>query len=92
MVHMDKKYQYQQGQRVYYNMGNGIKGWATICGSATDELPEIGRNWIIEPHEPLPFDKKVYPFSHMTAFGCCLKTEEFELNDAAPPTEGGTTP
>lgn len=75
---MEKKYKYSQGQRVYYNLDGKIKGWATVCGSATDEMPAIGRSWIIEPHEPVPFDKKIYPFSHITAFGCLLDTKEFE--------------
>lgn len=86
------KYKYEQGQRVYFNMGNDIKGWGKVCGSFTDEMPPIGRGWIIEPEEPVPFDKAVYPFSHFVAFGCQIRTEEFELgktNETDPDTLPG---
>lgn len=78
-----EKYQYQQGQRVYYNLdGDKIKGWATIRGCATEEMPVIGRSWIIEPEKPTPFDEKVYPFSHITAFSCQLDTKEFKAGES----------
>jgi hypothetical protein len=76
---MNDKYQYKQGQRIFYNLDGKIKGWATICGAATEELPTIGRSWIIKPERPLPFDKKIYPFSCITAFSCQIKDKEFEF-------------
>lgn len=75
------KYQYSQNQRVYFNLDGKIRGWATICGCATEEMAIIGRNWIIEPHAPTPFNKNIYPFSHLVAFDCQLDTEEFELGE-----------
>ena len=72
------KYQYEQNQRVYFNLDGKIKGWAKICGSATEEMPVIGRSWIIEPEDPVPFNKVIYPFTHITAFSCQLDVEEFE--------------
>ena len=75
------KYQYSQNQRVYFNLDGKVKGWATICGCATEEMAIIGRNWIIEPHSPTPFDKNIYPFSHLTAFDCQLDTDMFEQGE-----------
>jgi hypothetical protein len=75
----EKKYTYEQGQRVYFNLTGTIRGWAKICGAATDELPPLGRSWIIEPEEPVPFSKTTYPFSHITAFGSQLGLKEFDL-------------
>ena len=76
------KYTYEEGQRVYFNLDGKIKGWARIRGSATEEMPSIGRSWIIEVDEPTPFDKEVYPFSHITAFSCQLDTEEFDAGES----------
>ena len=75
---MSKKYIYEQGQRVYFNLDGKIKGWAKICGVATEDMPVIVRNWIIEPEPPTVFDNNFYPFSHITAFSCQLDLNEFE--------------
>ena len=78
------KYKYEQGQRVYFNMGNDIKGWGRVRGTSSDEMPTIDRCWILEPDEPIPFDKAVYPFSHFAVFGCQIRDEEFELGKTDP--------
>lgn len=80
---MNSKYLYEQNQRVYFNLDGKIKGWARICGATTDDLPAVGRCWIIEPEPPTPFDKNVYPFTHISAFSCQLDLTEFEIGKNA---------
>ena len=69
----EEKYKHKEGERVYFDLDGKIKGFGIICGAATDDLPEIGRNWIIKLEPPLPFDTKIYPFSCITVFECQIK-------------------
>lgn len=70
---MEKKYKYQFDDRVYFDMGNNIKGWAKIKGCSTEPMPSIGRGWIVELEEPFPIDKKVYPFTNIVVFDAMIK-------------------
>ena len=41
---MSNKYKHLEGERIYFDLDGKIKGFGIICGAATDDLPEIGRN------------------------------------------------
>jgi len=65
-----KKYKYNQEDRVYFEMGEGLpKGYAKICGCASQEMPTIGRQWIVELEEKVGS----YPFSCIVIFDVMIK-------------------
>ena len=69
------RYKYNQGDRVYFNMGVGqnIEGWGKIIGCSTEIMPELGRGWIIElEEESRKIDSKIYPFSSIVIFDCMI--------------------
>lgn len=66
----DKKY--KQGERIYFDMGNGVSGFATICGCASDPIPPLGRQWIIQI-EPGVLNAEIYPYSHIVIFEIMIK-------------------
>ncbi len=54
--------QLQQGTRVSFFISGSIKGSGKIVGIASNALPIIGRNYIIEPDDRI--DNDTYPYSH----------------------------
>ena len=64
-------YNRNQGDRVYFEMGGPKlpRGFAKICGCASDELPGLGRQWIVELEVPLT----TYPFACITIFERMIK-------------------
>jgi lipopolysaccharide/colanic/teichoic acid biosynthesis glycosyltransferase len=72
-MNKEQKYKYNQNDRVYFNMGNGISGWAKVVGCSTDEMATIGRGWILElEEESRTISKDVYPFTNIVAFDVML--------------------
>jgi hypothetical protein len=67
------KYNRKQNDRVYFEMGgdNLPRGYAKICGCASDELKGLGRQWIVELETIL----STYPFTHITIFDAMIKPE-----------------
>jgi len=76
---MSKKYDYDEGDKVYFNIDGKTKGWGYIRGCSGD-YPTIGKQWIIESTKPHPYDTEQYPFSCLSAFSIQIKEEPFELN------------
>ena len=78
----ESKYKYNQGDRVYFDMKtDGLRGWAKIVGCATDDMPEIGRGWILElEEESRSVDRSTYPFS-------CIVVFDVMLSDLPPDPE-----
>lgn len=70
---MADKYKHKEGERVYFDLDGKIKGFGTIHGATTDDLPPIGRSWIVKLEPPLPIDGKVYPFSCISVFEIQIK-------------------
>jgi len=68
-----KNYNRNQGDRIYFEMGGPKlpRGYAKICGCASDELPGLGRQWIVELEIPL----STYPFTHIVIFDRMVKEE-----------------
>jgi hypothetical protein len=75
----NKKYEYEEGQRVYFNIDGKTKGWGFIRGCCGD-YPTIGRQWIVEVQEPAPYDEKTYPFSALSVFSIQLRLQPFDLD------------
>ena len=71
----EPKYKYNQGDRVFFNMGNNIEGWATIAGCSTEPMEGLGRGWIVALEEPRKIDTKVYPYTHIVIFDIMIKNE-----------------
>ena len=69
----ESKYKYNQDDRVYFDMGNNIKGWAKVKGCSTEPQEGLGRGWLVEVEEPCPFDRKIYPFSTILIFDIMIK-------------------
>lgn len=76
---MSNKYEYVEGQRVYFNIDGKAKGWGYIRGCCGD-YPTIGKQWIVQVQEPLPYDINLYPFSTLSVFSVQIRTEPFELD------------
>ena len=77
----EAKYRYKLGDRVYFSMGQGIEGWAKIVGCSTQPMEGMGRGWIVEVEEPFPFDKSVYPFTHIVIFDVMIKEPPAEKKE-----------
>ena len=75
-----KKYEYQEGQKVYFNIDGKTKGWGYVRGCCGD-YPEIGKQWIVQACEPCPWSDSYYPFSCISAFSIQIRTEPFELTE-----------
>jgi len=74
----NKRYEYGEGQRVYFNIDGKTKGWGLIRGCCGD-YPTIGKQWIVQVEEPVPYDLSAYPFSALSVFSVQIRTEPFEL-------------
>ncbi len=72
---MENKYKYKLDDRVFFDMGNNIKGWAKIKGCSTEPMEGIGRGWLVEMEEPYPIDQKFYPFTNIIIFDVMIKKE-----------------
>jgi hypothetical protein len=70
---MSEKYKHKDGERIYFELDDKIKGFGIVCGTATDELPVLGRSWMVKVEEPLPYDLKIYPFSCISVFEVQIK-------------------
>jgi len=76
---MNKKYEYSDGQKIYFNIDGRIKGWGFIRG-CTGDFPTIGKQWIVQAEEPAPYDTNNYPFPCLSVFSVQIKNEPFELD------------
>ena len=85
----EKKYKYNQGDRVYFSMGQNIDGWAKIIGCSTEPMEGLGRGWLVELEEPRKIDPKVYPFSSIVIFDAMIKDAVEDGNDVGPVVENG---
>lgn len=74
----EEKYKHKEGDRIYFDLDGKIKGFGTIRGATTDDLPPIGRSWIVELEQPSPINTKVYPFSCISVFECQIKEPSAE--------------
>lgn len=72
---MSDKYKYKQNDRIYFEMGGPElpRGYGKISGCASDELPALGRQWIIELESPIG-DGQFYSFKCITIFDCMIKS------------------
>lgn len=72
---MNEKYNRKQNDRIWFDInGDGkLSGYGIIKGCAAGPLPPLGYQWIVEVEEPVPFDKTVYPFSHLVVFDSQIK-------------------
>lgn len=73
-------YKYKEGQKIYFNLGNGVKGWGVIRGASTI-ISQDYPIWIVQFSPPAPVDSKLYPFTAWLFFDNQISTEEFELKD-----------
>jgi hypothetical protein len=69
----EEKYKHKEGERIYFDLDGKIKGFGIIHGATTDDLPGIGRSWIVELDKPYPIDPQIYPFSCISVFECQIK-------------------
>ena len=69
---MNTNYRYKNGDKVYYNLTDSIKGVGFVRGIASNDNPVIGVTYIIEDVESA-FPNTTYPYSHFVAFECMLK-------------------
>ena len=69
----EEKYKHKEGDRIYFDLDGKIKGFGIIHGATTDDLPEIGRSWIVELEPPYSIDSKIYPFTCIAVFECQIK-------------------
>ena len=60
------KFNYEQNQRVEYNIPGVMSGTGRIVGCATNGVAILGRGFIIEPDQPI--SNETYPFSHFVCF------------------------
>jgi hypothetical protein len=84
----DVKYKHNEGERIYFDLDGKIKGFGRIRGATTDDLPPIGRSWIIELIQPSPIDSTVYPFSCISVFECQIKDPPIENPPRSSSAEG----
>lgn len=72
------KYKYEEGQKVFYNLGNGLSGWGVVRGCSTIISKEYPI-WIVQFSHDNKIEKTSYPFSAWLFFDNQLGTEEFEI-------------
>jgi hypothetical protein len=77
---MNTKYEYEEGDKVYFNIDGKTKGWGYIRGCSGD-FATIGKQWIVESERPHPYDTSVYPFSCLSMFSVQIRSEPFELTE-----------
>jgi hypothetical protein len=73
---MDRKYQYNEGDKIKFKINDEIQGTGIICGCASEPIPPLGRMWLVKVDEPTPFIKEVYPFGCITVFDIQIVKEE----------------
>jgi hypothetical protein len=76
----EKKYKHTEGEKIYFDLDGKVKGFGIIRGASTDEMPSIGRSWIVELEPPIQIDPKIYPFSCISIFECQFKEPPKEDN------------
>jgi hypothetical protein len=75
-----KKYEYQEGQKVYFNIDGKTKGWGYVRGASALLGPE-NIIYSIEACDPVPWSNSAYPFSCALMFAVQLRTEPFDLSE-----------
>ena len=76
----NKKYEYEEGDKVYFNIDGKTKGWGYIRGCSGD-YPVIGKQWVVESVKPHPYDTSFYPFSCLSAFSVQISDKPFEQGE-----------
>jgi hypothetical protein len=62
-----------QGDRVWFDLKEGIAGWGIINGIATTELPVLGIGWIVKLEESISVSDISYPFTHIVVYDSMIK-------------------
>ncbi|MCK5616239.1 hypothetical protein KAR91_81000 [Candidatus Pacearchaeota archaeon] len=61
---MNENEKFKEGDKVVFDLGDGIKRNGTIRGVATTRMPVIGCSWIVELEDKIP----THPFSCIAVF------------------------